>query len=76
VGRRSRSVGFHPKNARLLLEIENKSGQLEVASQHKSEFLANMSHELRTPFVTSWNPGATCSPSSMRLHAHLCHLGR
>jgi signal transduction histidine kinase len=30
-------------------EIEEKSRQLEVASQHKSEFLANMSHELRTP---------------------------
>src|SRR5947209_13517602 len=31
------------------LEIEAKSRQLQVASQHKSEFLANMSHELRTP---------------------------
>jgi signal transduction histidine kinase len=37
------------QNARLFREIEQKSGQLEVASQHKSEFLANMSHELRTP---------------------------
>jgi signal transduction histidine kinase len=36
------------QNARLFLEIEDKSRQLEVASQHKSEFLANMSHELRT----------------------------
>jgi two-component system, NtrC family, sensor kinase len=36
-------------NARLFREIEEKSRQLEVASQHKSEFLANMSHELRTP---------------------------
>jgi signal transduction histidine kinase len=33
----------------LFLEIEDKSRQLEAASQHKSEFLANMSHELRTP---------------------------
>jgi two-component system, NtrC family, sensor kinase len=37
------------QNARLFREIEDKSHQLEVASQHKSEFLANMSHELRTP---------------------------
>jgi len=37
------------QNARLFREIEVKSRQLEVASQHKSEFLANMSHELRTP---------------------------
>jgi signal transduction histidine kinase len=36
-------------NARLFREIEDKSRQLEVASQPKSEFLANMSHELRTP---------------------------
>jgi signal transduction histidine kinase len=37
------------QNARLFLEIEDKSRQLEMASRHKSEFLANMSHELRTP---------------------------
>jgi two-component system, NtrC family, sensor kinase len=37
------------QNARLFLEIEDKSRQLEAASHHKSEFLANMSHELRTP---------------------------
>ena len=37
------------QNARLFLEIEDKSRRLEAASQHKSEFLANMSHELRTP---------------------------
>ena len=37
------------QNARLFTEIEDKSRQLEEASQHKSQFLANMSHELRTP---------------------------
>jgi signal transduction histidine kinase len=37
------------QNARLFHEIEDKSQQLGVASQHKSQFLANMSHELRTP---------------------------
>jgi signal transduction histidine kinase len=36
-------------NARLFQEIQDKSQQLEITSQHKSQFLANMSHELRTP---------------------------
>ena len=37
------------ENVRLFEEIQDKSRQLEEASQHKSQFLANMSHELRTP---------------------------
>jgi adenylate cyclase len=44
------------ENARLLTELrarttelEDKSHQLELASQNKSQFLSSMSHELRTP---------------------------
>jgi signal transduction histidine kinase len=37
------------ENVRLFDEIQEKSRQLQEASEHKSRFLANMSHELRTP---------------------------
>ena len=42
-------AGIAIENVRLFDEIQDKSRQLEEASQHKSQFLANMSHQLRTP---------------------------
>src|SRR5262247_2166347 len=37
------------QNARLFREIEDKSRQLQLASEHKSQFVSSVSHELRTP---------------------------
>jgi two-component system, NtrC family, sensor kinase len=37
------------ENVRLFREIEDKSRQLQQASENKSQFVSSMSHELRTP---------------------------
>jgi GAF domain-containing protein len=37
------------RNVRLFDEIQDKSRQLQLASENKSAFVSNMSHELRTP---------------------------
>jgi signal transduction histidine kinase len=37
------------ENTRLFEEIQEKSRQLAIASEHKSQFVSSMSHELRTP---------------------------
>jgi GAF domain-containing protein len=37
------------QNARLFAELEDKSRQLQQASENKSQFVSSMSHELRTP---------------------------
>ena len=37
------------ENVRLFDEIQDKSRQLAIASEHKSQFVSSVSHELRTP---------------------------
>ena len=37
------------ENMRLFDEIQDKSRQLQMASENKSQFVSSMSHELRTP---------------------------
>jgi GAF domain-containing protein len=60
------------ENVRLFEEIQDKSRQLEEASQHKSQFLANMSHELRTPLNDTAQPSHSRCRSSLndRSKAH------
>jgi signal transduction histidine kinase len=43
------NVRLNNESREAMLQIQEKSRQVEIASQHKMQFLANMSHELRTP---------------------------
>ena len=43
------NVRLFNESKQAMIEIQEKSRQVEIASQHKMQFLANMSHELRTP---------------------------
>jgi signal transduction histidine kinase len=62
------------QNARLFREIQEKSLQLEVASQHKSEFLANMSHRAadapeRHHWLLGDAAGGSAGPPSGLVHS-------
>ncbi len=63
--------------------LEEKAGELALASKYKSEFLANMSHELRTPLNSILilaqqlgdNPGRNLTPKQVEFSKNIHAAG-
>jgi HAMP domain-containing protein/GAF domain-containing protein len=63
--------------------LEEKAGELALASKYKSEFLANMSHELRTPLNSililaqqlGENPGGNLAPKQVEFSKNIHAAG-
>jgi signal transduction histidine kinase len=61
------------QNARLFAEIEDKSLQLQQASENKSQFVSSMSHALRTPLnaIIGLTSIPSAAPATARARSRL-----